>query len=111
MVSRTKTDLRTVCIERIEHALFHIEETAERVRFVHSDPRSTSQERESVNRIHRKAEEEFYIQYANVVRVLPIVKAGIELVDRHTNDPPRLTGFEKLMAAVQAAEAEVSCAT
>jgi hypothetical protein len=105
MVNRTKTDLRAVCIERIEHAIFLIEETAERMRFVHSDARSTAAERESVARLHNLAEKEFYIQYANVVRVLPIIKAGIALVDQHAGDTPAIRGFEKLKAAVQSAEA------
>jgi hypothetical protein len=106
MVSRTRTDLREVCIERIEHALYHIEETAERLKFVHADPRSTSQERESVQRIHKAAEQEFYIQYANVVRVLPIVKAGIALVDLNMANPPDIKGFNSLMVAVYDAEGE-----
>lgn len=106
MVSRTRTDLRAVCIERIEHALYHIEETAERVRFVQSDPRSTSQERESVQRLHKAAEQEFYVQYLNVVRVLPIAKAGIALVDLHSDDPPDIRGYTALVAAVEEAEGE-----
>jgi sRNA-binding protein len=95
-----------VCIERIEHALFRIEETEARVRFILSDQRSTSAERESATRSHRSAEQEFYVQYANVVRVLPIVKAGIALVDLHSNDCPEVEGFDDLVLAVQQAEGE-----
>lgn len=106
MINRTTTDLRRVCIERIEHALFRIEETAERMRFVHSDARSSTAERESASRTHRAAEQEFFVQYANVVRILPIVHAGIAFVDLHRDQPPNLEGFDELATAVHSAEGE-----
>jgi hypothetical protein len=103
---RTRTDLRAVCLERIEHALFRIDQMRERLHFVHSDTRSTTAERESVKRLYDSTEREFYIQHYNVARLLPVVKAAIEYVDKHKSNERIPDGFERLAASVMEAEGE-----